>query len=179
MLSFVSLAGRVADPRRWCPDVARMVGRGPVAAPCGALYAEAALGWHVGCTERIDVMKATLAPNGRNRYESTGSCAWLLVGTADGLVTLERTGAPATWAVTTRALEGQHISSLLIEPRQGGIFAGAHSGGLYASLDGGQSWVPRMRGLSPEHVFTLASVECDGRVLLYAGTQPAHLFVSE
>jgi photosystem II stability/assembly factor-like uncharacterized protein len=124
-------------------------------------------------------MKATLAPNGCNRYEGNGSCAWLLVGTADGLVTLEREGAAAPWAVTTRALHGQHISSLLIEPRRGGIFAGAHSGGLYASLDSGQSWVPRMRGLSPEHVFTLASVECDGRVLLYAGTQPAHLFVSD
>jgi photosystem II stability/assembly factor-like uncharacterized protein len=35
-----------------------------------------------------------------------------------------------------------------------------------------------MRGLTQEHVFTLAAVERDGQTLLFAGTEPAHLFQS-
>lgn len=123
-------------------------------------------------------MKATLAPNGRCRYEGADACRWLLVATADGVVTLEREGPDAPWRSTARALPGTHVSSLLWEPRHGGLFAGAHTGGLYVSLDGGATWERRTRGLSEEHVFTLAAAERDGQVILYAGTQPAHLFES-
>jgi photosystem II stability/assembly factor-like uncharacterized protein len=123
-------------------------------------------------------VKATLAPNGRNRYQGQEPCTCLFVGTADGVVTLEREGPDGAWAPTARALQGQHVGSLLLEPRRGGIFAGTHRGGLYASLDGGQTWEPRSRGLNHDNVYTLASVERDGAIVLYAGTQPAHLYQS-
>jgi photosystem II stability/assembly factor-like uncharacterized protein len=66
----------------------------------------------------------------------------------------------------------------MVEPRRGGLFAGVHDGGLYLSVDGGETWERKMRGITQEHVFTLASTERDGQIVLYAGTEPAHLFQS-
>ncbi len=123
-------------------------------------------------------MDACLAPNGVTRYDGQTPCTRLHVGTADGVVTLERSGPGAAWQVARRSLAGCHISSLMLEPRRGGLFAGVHHGGLYLSLDGGQTWEPRSRGIAQEHVFTLASVERDGAVVLYLGTEPAHLYQS-
>jgi photosystem II stability/assembly factor-like uncharacterized protein len=123
-------------------------------------------------------MTTCLAPNGPSVYATEGSPRQLVVATADGVVTLERQGAGGAWDVARRELKGLHISSLLFEPRRGGLFAGVHDGGLYASMDGGQTWERRMRGITQEHVFTLASVERDGGVVLYAGTEPVPLFES-
>jgi photosystem II stability/assembly factor-like uncharacterized protein len=123
-------------------------------------------------------MTTCLAPNGPTVYRGEGAPTRLLVGTADGIVVLERASANAAWQPTGRMLEGRHISSLLFEPRRGGLFAGAHNGGLYASLDGGQTWARKMDGITQEHVFTLASTERDGQTVLYAGTEPAYLFES-
>jgi len=121
-------------------------------------------------------MDATLAPNGATKYAGQDRCGRLHVATTDGVVTLERSGAG--WQEAGRSLAGCHISSLLFEPRRGGLFAGVHDGGLYASLDGGKTWERRMRGITQEHVFTVAATERDGAIVLYAGTEPAHLFQS-
>jgi photosystem II stability/assembly factor-like uncharacterized protein len=123
-------------------------------------------------------MATCLAPNGPTVYRSAAAPTRLLVGTVDGIVCLERTSAAAPWQVAGHMLAGRHISSLLFEPRRGGLFAGVHHGGLYASLDGGQTWARRMEGITQEHVFTLAATEREGQVVLYAGTEPAHLFES-
>jgi len=121
-------------------------------------------------------MDATLAPNGATRYLGQERCGRLHVATLDGVVTLERSG-PA-WQVAGRGLEGSHISSLLFEPRRGGLFAGVVRGGLHASLDGGKTWERRTTGLTEEYVFSLACTERDGATVLYAGTEPASLFQS-
>lgn len=123
-------------------------------------------------------MLTCLAPNGPTVYRSQTAPTQLLIGTADGVVTIERTSPGAPWRKAWHALEGQHISSLMVEPRRGGVFAGVHGGKLHASADGGRTFQPRMRGITHEHVYTLASVERDGQVVLYAGTEPAHLFES-
>ncbi|MBX5490053.1 MAG: exo-alpha-sialidase [Chloroflexi bacterium] len=120
-------------------------------------------------------MLVCVSPDGGNRYAGTAPPTRLLVGTVDGVFTVERPAADTAWQVTGQALGGQHISALLYEPRRGGLFAGCHTGGLYASLDGGRTWESRTRGLPAEHIWTLASVERDGQVVLYAGTQPMHL----
>jgi photosystem II stability/assembly factor-like uncharacterized protein len=121
-------------------------------------------------------MAACVSPNGLNTYALDGPTPQLLVGTAQGISILERgTGA---WSVAGRALEGQHISSLLFEPSRGGLFAGVHKGGLHFSPDGGRSWETRMNGIGIEHVFSLAAANENGQVVLYAGTEPAHLFRS-
>lgn len=123
-------------------------------------------------------MTACLSPNGRDVYASNSPPARLLVGTSEGVVELKRQAAGEPWATTDRALQGRHISSLLLEPTQGGLFAGVHAGGLYASFDGGRTWAAKTRGLRVEHVYSLASTERDGQVVLYAGTEPARLFQS-
>jgi photosystem II stability/assembly factor-like uncharacterized protein len=45
-------------------------------------------------------------------------------------------------------------------------------------MDGGNTWEPRTRGLASDHVWSLASVERNGDIILYAGTEPAYLFQS-
>jgi photosystem II stability/assembly factor-like uncharacterized protein len=123
-------------------------------------------------------MDACVAPNGPTDYRDQSPCTRLHVGTADGVVTLTREAPGAAWQATGHSLPGRHISSLMFEPTRGGLFAGVHDGGLYASFDGGQTWERKMRGITQEHVFTLASHEHHGQLVLYAGTEPAHLFQS-
>jgi photosystem II stability/assembly factor-like uncharacterized protein len=122
-------------------------------------------------------MAACLSPNGLNTYAFSSPASQLLVGSVDGLRTLEREPA-GHWRAGGQSLAGKHISSLLYEPSHGGLFAGVHGGGLHFSADGGQTWELRARGLTVEHVFSLASAVEDGHVVLYAGTEPAHLFRS-
>src|SRR5262249_9056554 len=75
-------------------------------------------------------------------------------------------------------LHGLHISSMLIEPMRGGLFAGVHRGGVHFSADGGKSWEERANGITTRHVYTLGAVEEKGEPVLYAGTEPVNLFRS-
>jgi photosystem II stability/assembly factor-like uncharacterized protein len=123
-----------------------------------------------------DVMIACLSPNGPTVYQTQRPATELIVGTADGVAFLEQQAAGA-WALTRRALAGRMVNAVLYEPRQGGLFA-ALNDDLLVSLDHGQTWESRTNGLTARLVFTLASIERDGQVILYAGTEPAHLFQS-
>ncbi|HEX6512358.1 MAG TPA: YCF48-related protein [Chloroflexota bacterium] len=130
-------------------------------------------------------MTACLSPNGLNVYRETTPATRLLVGTTNGVSVIEREAPDALWNVAGRVLEGLHIGSLIIEAHSGAVFAGAHigraatSGGLHFSADGGKSWEKRTRGLTTEHVFSLRTVEDNGKPVIYAGTEPAGLFRSE
>lgn len=122
-------------------------------------------------------MTACLSPNGCNVYGSSEPVTRLLVATTQGVATLERSpGGP--WQLARRALEAEHISSLLFERARGGIFAGIHGRGLYRSTDGGATWHQPGNRLTEEHVYSLASSGTNGDVVLYAGTEPARLFRS-
>jgi photosystem II stability/assembly factor-like uncharacterized protein len=118
-------------------------------------------------------MIACLSPNGQNQNAGNAAATRLLVATLRGVSVLERAGT-GSWADRGRKLEG-HCSSIMIEPRRGGIFAGMHSGGLFYSADGGENWQPRSSGITIPHVYSLA---CAGTVL-YAGTEPAAMFASD
>jgi photosystem II stability/assembly factor-like uncharacterized protein len=122
-------------------------------------------------------MVVAVSPNGGSTYAGEAPPTRLLVATIDGIAVLERGGAD-DWHHTTSALGGRHISSLLVEPTRGGIFAGVHGSGLYRSLDGGATWDLTTRGLTEAHVFTVAAVQRVGGVVLYAGTEPVRLFRS-
>ena len=74
-------------------------------------------------------MTTCLAPNGPMVYRDDAAPTRLLVGTTNGIVCLERASANAPWRPADRLLEGRHISTLLSEPRRGGLFAGVHNGG--------------------------------------------------
>lgn len=123
-------------------------------------------------------MTVCLSPNGGTIYQSDAPSDRVHVATAEGVVTLGP-GAAGPWTVMRQTLAGHHVGSLLLEPRRGGLFAGLHyAGGIHFSADDGQTWQPRAQGVSQEHIYTLAADDRRGDVILYAGTEPAHLFRS-
>jgi len=101
----------------------------------------------------------------------------VLVGTKEGvaIIARERSG----WKLAHRALTDKHISAIIIEPESGLTFAGAFHGSIHASPDGGRTWEPRANGLSEANVYSLASARINGHTRLFAGTEPAHLFISD
>jgi photosystem II stability/assembly factor-like uncharacterized protein len=121
-------------------------------------------------------MTVCLSPNGFNVSEGSAPADELLIATVDGVARLQ--AGSGSWQPAGRHLEGLHISSLLLEPMSGGLFAGVHGEGLYFSGDGGHTWEPRMNGLNEKHVFSLASTRRGGQVVVFAGTEPAHLYES-
>jgi photosystem II stability/assembly factor-like uncharacterized protein len=123
-------------------------------------------------------MAICLSQNGATIFRSKAPSNEIFVATAQGVVTIERE-SNKKWLVKGRALENCHIGSITIEPSQGVIFAGAHKGTVYASADGGKTWEPRNKGITFNDIFSLASVKVGSGSRIYAGTEPAHLFVSE
>jgi photosystem II stability/assembly factor-like uncharacterized protein len=124
-------------------------------------------------------MIACLSPNGQNFNTGDAPPTRLLVATLRGISVLQHDRPGAPWPDCGLRLEGHHCSSLMIEPRRGGVFAGMHSGGLYFSPDGGETWEKRSDGITIEHVFSLGYAHRGGDVVLYAGTEPASIFRSD
>ena len=123
-------------------------------------------------------MLACLSPNGRAEYPSDSPLTRLLVGTIKGVYALESEGSSSDWRVAESSLEGRQISSLVLEPRSGVVFAGIAGHGLYASTDQGRTWEPRASSLRIDHVFAMAIDERGSQPVLYAGTLPPALFRS-
>jgi photosystem II stability/assembly factor-like uncharacterized protein len=123
-------------------------------------------------------MAIGLSHGGTNVYSAPNSSNELWVATQDGLVLLERE-QNGQWRETRRALRGNHISAIIFEHQTGTMFAGAFFGSIHASADGGKTWERRDNGMPIHDVYSLASTVVDGKVRVYAGTQPAHLFVSD
>ena len=123
-------------------------------------------------------MTIGLTHGGSNVYSSQEPSREVLVGTRDGVAILER--APGDgWRVAQQALPGKFISSIVVEPSKGMIFAGAFFDSVYASADGGRTWEERGQGITERDVYSLAWKRLDRGIRLYAGTQPAHLFQSD
>jgi photosystem II stability/assembly factor-like uncharacterized protein len=124
-------------------------------------------------------MAITLSHGGTTIYSSPSRSNEVLVGTREGVLTIAREKTGAEWQVTHRAIPDKHISAMITEPESGLIFAGAFHGSVQMSADGGKSWEPRGNGMTQTNVYSLAARRIDGRVRLFAGTEPAHLFVSD
>jgi len=122
-------------------------------------------------------MAIGLSHGGSTIYSSPTPSTQILVGTREGAITIERDGS--TWQVARRALSDKHISAIVQEPESGVIFAGAFQGGVHASADNGKTWQERGKGMSQNNVYSLAAKNINGRVRVFAGTEPAHLFVSD
>jgi photosystem II stability/assembly factor-like uncharacterized protein len=123
-------------------------------------------------------MAIGLSHGGTNVYSAAPSSRELWVATQDGLVLFER-GDNGKWRESRRSLRGNHISAIIFERQSGTMFAGAFFGSIHASADGGKIWERRDNGMGIHDVYSLASTVVDGKTRVYAGTQPAHLFVSE
>jgi photosystem II stability/assembly factor-like uncharacterized protein len=122
-------------------------------------------------------MAIGLSHGGTTIYSSPALSKEVLVGTREGITLIEREGS--AWRVAHRAITDKHISAIMTEPQSGLTFAGAFHGGVYVSADNGRTWEPRSEGLTQNNVYSLASRLIDKRVRVFAGTEPAHLFVSD
>src|SRR6188474_1168242 len=120
-------------------------------------------------------MAIGLSHGGTTIYSSSSLSNEILVGTREGVVTIARDGAGSQWKVAHRAIPDKHISALIAEPESGMIFAGAFHGAVHASADGGESWEQRSNGMTQDNVYSLAARRIDGRMRVFAGTEPAHL----
>src|SRR6266403_3114288 len=124
-------------------------------------------------------MTIALSHGGTTIYSSPSPSTEVLVGTREGVLTIARENSDAEWQVTHRAIPDKHISAMITEPESGLMFAGAFHGSVQMSADGGKSWEPRGNGMTQDNVYSLAARHVDGQVRLFAGTEPAHLFVSD
>lgn len=121
-------------------------------------------------------MAVSVSPNGKNYYESSAPTDELLIGTFKGIVALARSGGE--WRESRRMLDGKYVASIAIEPTSGVIFAGVHKGGLWASEDDGRTWERRDAGIEQDNFYGLNWVRAGNELRVYAGTEPAHLYVS-
>lgn len=120
-----------------------------------------------------------LSPGGTNIFRLGDAPKKVLVGSTEGIFLLERGANSRAWRVSARALPECHIHALMPEVSSGLLFAGIHNGTVYASQDWTESWELREQGITQPDVYTLSCVVAGGTTRLYAGTEPAHLFVSD
>jgi photosystem II stability/assembly factor-like uncharacterized protein len=122
-------------------------------------------------------MAIGLSHGGTTIYSSSSPSQEVLVGTREGIATIARDDSG--WRVAQRSMIDLHISAIMKEPESGLTFAGAFHGGVHVSADDGKTWEPRGNGLTQNDVYSMAARRIDGRVRVFVGTEPAHLFVSD
>ncbi len=122
-------------------------------------------------------MAIGLSHGGTTIHSSPALSNEVLVGTREGVAIIARDRG--AWCLAYQALTDKHISAIIKEPESGLILAGAFYGSIHASADEGRTWEPRGNGLTQSNVYSLAARRVQGRVRLFAGTEPAHLFVSD
>lgn len=123
-------------------------------------------------------MPICLSHGGPTTFTGSGHADQLLVGTVGGVFCLDREDR-LKWKVAWKALEGQHVSSVQVEPESQTYFAGVYKGGVHVSDDHGKSWCKRTDGLASEDVYSLSYAKANGDTTVYCGTEPARLFRSE
>ena len=123
-------------------------------------------------------MTITLSHGGDSTFTAAAPSNEILVGTRDGVVRIAREAPGRRWRPAERWLADKHIHALLVEPASGAIVAGASRGSVHVSEDRGASWQRRDDGLTEADVYCLAAVRDNGAARIYAGTEPARLFVS-
>jgi photosystem II stability/assembly factor-like uncharacterized protein len=122
-------------------------------------------------------MAICVSHGGTTTYLSETPSSEMFVGTVDGVAVL-RKDANERWKIHAKTLEGVHVHALLMEPTSGFMFAGLHKGSIYVSKDRGLSWEKKANGITQNDIYCLAAHAIDGSSRLYAGTEPAHLFLS-
>jgi photosystem II stability/assembly factor-like uncharacterized protein len=103
----------------------------------------------------------------------------ILVGTVEGVVRLTREQPGAPWHEAGRSLQNQQVNALTHEPTRGLLFAGTQDAGIHVSADDGRTWERRDRGIAEPRVWTINYTQAGGQLKLYAGVEPAHLYVSD
>lgn len=122
-------------------------------------------------------MDVCLSPNGQNRFDGAAPPSRLYVATATCVAILERAAPTVPWRLAATTLEGHHISTMTLLPGGAGVLAGTHGDGIFWSADG-SAWEAREHGLRLRNIYSLAAIEENGAIVVYAGTEPASLFKS-
>jgi photosystem II stability/assembly factor-like uncharacterized protein len=123
-------------------------------------------------------MALCLSHGGRTIVTTNRPTTQILVGTIDGVVDLTRRTPEAPWEESGRYLEGKHVNAIVVEPFTGTTFVGTQGQGLWVSRDNRRTWEEAGEGIPHEKIATISQVEVNGQVRLYAGTEPAHLYLS-
>ena len=123
-------------------------------------------------------MRVLMSIGGPSVFETDAAADEIAVGTANGVVWLHREGRGEPWRVTARALAGRHVSNLAEDPETGRLYVGIHGDGVHGSDDGGRTWQRKDRGMPHANIYSMAVVRDANGVRVYAGTEPAHLYVS-
>jgi photosystem II stability/assembly factor-like uncharacterized protein len=124
-------------------------------------------------------MAIGLSHGGSTIYSSPALTQEALVGTREGIAIIRRDSPASQWRLAHRALTDKHISAIIREPESNLMVAGAFHGSVHVSADDGRTWEPRGNGLTETNVYSLATARFNGWPRLYAGTEPAHLFISD
>ncbi len=117
-----------------------------------------------------------LSNGGTNIQRTVEPSQSIAVGTVDGVAILARTDKG--WAVEHRALQGVFVSAVTALP-DGTLFAATRGIGMARSDDGGITWRWVNNGLSHYEFWSARAGTLQGREVVFAGSLPAHLYVSE
>lgn len=118
-----------------------------------------------------------LAAGGTAVQRQARASTRLVVGTVEGVFVFER-DRQSRWVQKGRGLEGCFVSALT-RLEDGTLVAGTHGLGVARSDDGGLTWKLANAGLSQFDVWVVKAERLGGRERLFAGTLPAHLFVTD
>jgi photosystem II stability/assembly factor-like uncharacterized protein len=118
-----------------------------------------------------------LSPGGTAVQRRQGPSTRLVVGTVEGIFVFQR-DAQRGWILQGRGLEGCFVSALTLL-QDGALIAGTHGLGVARSEDGGLTWKLANAGLSHFDIWVVKAERLGGKERLFAGTLPAHLFVSD
>lgn len=119
---------------------------------------------------------ACLSTNGTNHFNSSAPIKTLHIATTDGVVTAER-NENGQWKEVSRALRGNHVSSLTIDASSGRIFAALMPGTVMVSEDEGKTW-HATDGIAEKGAYSLRCYPQGESSVLYCGTQPVGLYRS-
>ncbi len=120
-------------------------------------------------------MFVCLSPGGQSLTVGESAKDKLLVGTVNGVFSFGKNNGG--WNQQETMLPDQHISAIIFEPSTQTLFAGSYNGKIFASGDSGKSWEQRDQGIGGKEIYSLASQLVGGKPRVYAGTQPAHLYL--
>jgi photosystem II stability/assembly factor-like uncharacterized protein len=118
-----------------------------------------------------------LSPGGDYTHRRAAASDRMLAGTTDGVYALQRS-ARGEWTVTHRALQGCFVSALTATS-DGIIYAASHGVGIARSDDEGKTWRWINSGLGQFDFWAARALTLNGRERIYAGSMPAHLYVSD
>src|SRR3954464_8924508 len=122
-------------------------------------------------------MTVYLSISGKTISTADSPTREILVGTVEGVVRLAREQPGAPWHEAGRSLHEQQVNALTREPTHGLLFAGTQDAGLHVSADDGRTRERRDSGIEQPRVWTVNYTQASGQVKLYAGVEPAHLYV--